>query len=102
VNDVQADGRIGDVTGIHPIVEKWQSFGWMVIEIDGNQIQAVMEALEKCKTTLDGRPKMIIANTIMGNGISSLHGKPDVHYVKWSPEQNEIAILEITNGVKFA
>ncbi|WP_167859471.1 transketolase [Paenibacillus cymbidii] len=94
VNGVQADGRIEDVTGILPIAEKWQAFGWRVLEIDGNDLQVVLESLTGGFAP-DGRPTIVVANTIMGNGVSSLHGKPDVHYVRWTPEQSADALREI-------
>jgi transketolase len=100
VNGMQADGRIEDVTGILPIAEKWQAFGWNVIEIDGNHLDAVITAVEDCFKP-NGKPTMIVSNTVMGNGVSQLHGKLDVHYVKWSPEQSIQALSEISGkGVK--
>lgn len=94
VNGVQADGRIEDVTGIMPIAEKWRAFGWQVHEIDGNDLQAVLDCMAGGFVP-NGKPTMIVANTIMGNGVSSLHGKVDVHYVKWTPEQSAEALRDI-------
>lgn len=94
VNGVQADGRIEDVTGILPIAEKWQAFGWNVLEIDGNNLDIVMRTLQNCFIP-HGKPTIIVANTIMGNGVSRLHGKPDVHYVKWANENTIQALAEL-------
>jgi transketolase len=94
VNDVQADGKIGEVTGIKPIAEKWLAFGWNMLEIDGNDIQAVMEALQN-SFVANGKPTVIVANTIIGNGISFLHGRTDVHYIKWTKDQSDQALQEL-------
>ncbi|MFC5404198.1 transketolase [Cohnella soli] len=94
VNGVQADGRIEDVTGILPIAEKWHAFGWNVLEIDGNNLDTVMSTLQDCFIP-NGKPTIIVANTIMGNGITQLHGKLDVHYVKWSKENSIQALAEL-------
>ncbi|WP_165452199.1 transketolase [Paenibacillus thalictri] len=94
VNDMQADGRIGDVTGILPIAEKWQAFGWNVIEMNGNDIDSVLKALQNSAVVKD-LPTVIIANTIMGNGVSFLADRTDVHYVKWSHEQTQLAIADL-------
>jgi transketolase len=97
VNGMQADGKIGDVAGILPIAEKWEAFGWNVIEIDGNDIDAVMHTLEQA-IPANGKPTIIVSHTIVGNGVSLLHGKHDVHYVKWSKEQSVIAYADLTKG----
>lgn len=97
VNGMQADGRIEEVTGLLPIADKWHAFGWQVTEIDGNNIEEVMHALRHA-VPAHGKPTIIVAHTVMGNGVSSLHGKPDVHYVKWSREQSEQAWAELCHA----
>ncbi|MBT7484682.1 transketolase [Candidatus Peregrinibacteria bacterium] len=83
-NKLQIDGHCEDVMGVHPLDEKFKSFNWhtLVIE-DGHDFDQVREALDKA-ATLEGRPKVIIAHTIKGKGISYMenvagwHGKaPD-------------------------
>ncbi len=97
VNGIQADGYIGDVTGVLPIAEKWEAFGWNVFNINGNDLDTVEQTVAKCFQP-NGNPTIIIANTIMGNGVSLLHGRLDVHYVKWNAELSKQALLEIDSG----
>ncbi|MCL6443110.1 MAG: transketolase [Alicyclobacillus sp.] len=94
VNDVQADGFLADVTAVHPIPEKWAAFGWRTLEIDGNDLNQVERAL-LIDSTGDGRPTVIIARTKIGNGVSFLEGRPDIHYIRWNKEQTERAMQEI-------
>ncbi|MBM7568360.1 transketolase [Paenibacillus sacheonensis] len=98
VNGMQADGRIQEVTGILPIAEKWRAFGWDVAEIDGNDPAAVEQALGEAFRKED-KPMIIVAHTVPGNGVSELHGKHDVHYVRWTKEQSETALRELDFGM---
>jgi len=52
-----------------PLEDKWKSFGWHVITVDGHDIPALIRALEEAKTIKD-KPTVIIANTIKGKGVS--------------------------------
>ena len=79
-NYIQIDGTTEDVMPLDPLKEKYESFNWNAIEIDGNDIKAFIEAIEKAKTA--DRPTIIIAKTIPGKGVSFMendylwHGKP--------------------------
>jgi transketolase len=97
VNGMQVDGRIEDVSNIEPLADKWKSFGWNVVVIDGNNLNEVLTSLEMVQQP-NGKPSLIIANTVMGNGISFLHGKTDVHYVKWNKELSSKALSELTSA----
>jgi transketolase len=79
-NKVQENGLISEIKALEPLVDKWKSFGWNVIDIDGNDIEQVIKAFEEFKTT-KGKPTVIIANTLKGKGVpfmelkSAWHGK---------------------------
>ena len=79
-NRLQIDGAVSDVMNIDPLEEKYRSFGWEVLRIDGHDMQQVVEALEKAKRGL-GKPVVIIAETVKGKGVSFMenvagwHGK---------------------------
>ena len=79
-NHLQNDGCVDTEMPIDPVPDKWQAFGWHVMEIDGHDMEQVVEALEKAKT-IKGKPTMIIAHTIKGKGVSFMenvagwHGK---------------------------
>ena len=79
-NKVQENGLISDIKGLEPLVDKWKSFGWNVIDVDGNDIAALIRAFEAFKA-VKGKPTVIIANTLKGKGVpfmelkSAWHGK---------------------------
>jgi transketolase len=79
-NRLQIDGWVKDVMNVEPLEEKYHSFGWEVITINGHDMRQVVEALEKAKAGC-GRPTVIIADTVKGKGVSFMediagwHGK---------------------------
>ena len=80
-NRLQIDGWVKDVMDIDPIIEKYKSFNWEVIECNGHDMKEVIDALEKAKT-IKGKPTLIVAHTVKGKGVSFMediagwHGKP--------------------------
>jgi transketolase len=77
-NKVQLDGTVDEILPMEPMSEKWASFGWNVIEIDGHDIAQVLEALDKAKENTD-MPTVIIAHTVKGKGVSFMEGKAEWH-----------------------
>jgi len=81
-NRLQIDGWVKDVMNVEPLPERYRSFGWEVIEIDGHDLTQVVDGLEKAKAApIAGKPTVIIANTVKGKGVSFMenvagwHGK---------------------------
>jgi len=68
-NRLQIDGFTKDVMSSEPLEDKWKSFGWHVITVDGHDIPALIKAFEEAKT-IKGKPTVIIADTIKGKGVS--------------------------------
>ena len=92
-NQVQQTGTTKEVMDIGNAVEKWKSFGFNVIEINGHDMHQIVNALNKADETKE-KPTMIIANTIKGKGVSFMelnhkfHGKaPDDEQFKQAMEQ---------------
>ena len=83
-NGIQADGRI--VVDIEPLADKWRAFGWDTVEIDGNDMAAVVGALERCRAT-DGRPKAIVCRTLPGKGVPMLETREKSHFIRIDPEE---------------
>ncbi len=70
-NRLQIDGWVADVMNVEPLDERYRSFGWEVIEIDGHDIQQVVDGLQQAKSIpATGKPTMILANTVKGKGVS--------------------------------
>jgi transketolase len=86
-NKFQLDGAIEDIMGLEPFAAKWESFGWRTREIDGHDIEAVLEALSWA-TSL-GAPACIIAHTVKGKGVSFMEGDNAYHGV--APNEDELA-----------
>jgi transketolase len=81
-NRLQIDGWVKDVMNVEPLGERYRSFGWEVIEIDGHDLAQVVDGLQKAKNIpVSGKPTMILANTVKGKGVSFMeniagwHGK---------------------------
>ncbi len=85
-NKWQATGRSQNVLSLDPLVEKWTSFGWHVLEIDGHNHNEIFNAF---KEDSGDKPKMIIANTIKGKGVSFMEDDNNWHYR--SPSIDEVA-----------
>jgi len=77
-NDLQIDGRVSLVKNIAPLKDKWESFGWHTLEIDGHSFSEIFNALDTARAT-KGKPTMIIANTTKGKGVSFMEGVADYH-----------------------
>lgn len=80
-NNIQIDGQTEDVMPLEDLAAKWESFGWHVLEIDGNNIEAVIDACALARAIVE-KPVMIIARTIPGKGVGFMeydyhwHGAP--------------------------
>lgn len=77
-NGLQIDGPVSEVMSPLPIADKWRSFGWHVLEIDGHDHAAIYAAVETAQTT-KGKPTMIVARTVKGKGVCSMEGIADWH-----------------------
>lgn len=93
-NKTQIDGFVKDVMPIEPILDKWKSFGWHVREVDGHNLEQIIDALEESKTVKD-QPCFILADTIKGKGVSFMEGVVDWHGKAPKPEQAEKALTEL-------
>lgn len=72
-NDYQLTARTKEVKGLEPISDKWISFGWNVIEAEGNEPDSVLDALDQCTMNRE-KPNVIIARTTKGKGVSFMEG----------------------------
>ncbi|MEE9507845.1 MAG: transketolase [Anaerolineales bacterium] len=93
-NKYQETGPIAREMALEPFPEKWQSFGWHVEEVDGHDIQALLEAFGAVKT-IKGKPSIIIAHTVKGKGVSFVEADYTFHGRALKPDQAEKAREEI-------
>jgi transketolase len=95
-NGRQIDGDVDDVMGLGDLRGKWESFGWTVTEMDGNNMQAVIDGLAHAKTlTGKGKPVMIIMTTEMGAGVDFMMGSHKWHGVAPNDEQLANALSQL-------
>ncbi len=94
LNGVQLDGPINEIMPLEPIVDKWKSFNWHTIEIDGHNIKQILEALDETKN-IHCKPSIIIAHTIKGKGVSFMENKSAWHGRAPNKEEFEIALKEL-------
>lgn len=93
-NNLQIDGSIEEVMSSYPIDEKFKSFGFHVIKVDGHNIEELINAFNEAKT-VKGKPTAIIAKTIKGKGVSFMENQVGWHGKAPNQEQYEIAIKEL-------
>jgi transketolase len=91
-NKIQSFGNTNEVINQEPMNERWKSFGWDVIEINGHSFEELVGAFEVIST----KPKVIIAHTIKGKGVSFMENSLDWHYKSPNDEQYEMALKEIS------
>jgi len=93
-NNIQIDGFTENVMPLEPLKEKYESFGWHVLEIDGHNFEQIIDAISEAKTIYE-KPTVIIAHTIPGKGVSFMerdytwHGKPPTR------KEAELALKEL-------
>ncbi|MDK2899383.1 MAG: transketolase [Patescibacteria group bacterium] len=99
-NNIQIDGNTEDVMPLGDLCGKWRSFGWHVIEIDGNNIKSIIDAVKLAKA-ITNRPTIIIANTIPGKGVDFMEYDYKWHGVAPNNDQSKIALEELSKEVEL-
>ncbi len=94
LNGLQIDGPVQEIMNIQPVKDKWESFGWHVFEVDGHDIDAILDALYKAEK-IKGKPSIIICSTVKGKGVSFFENKVEYHGVSPSDEELERALKEL-------
>jgi len=89
-NRLQATGAIVERFDTNPLKEKWEAFNWNVIEIDGHDMEQIVNALDSAEK-VKGKPTVIIANTIKGKGIKCAENNAAFHNGSMTQEQYEQA-----------
>lgn len=93
-NNIQIDGPTEDVMPLGDLKGKWESFGWHVLEINGNDIDAVVDACEMARSIIE-KPVMIIAYTVPGKGVDFMEGDFHWHGTPPNHEQAKTALHDL-------
>lgn len=94
VNGLQIDGFTREVMNIDPLAGKWRAFGWNAIDVDGHDIQELINAFEEA-ARFKGKPTVILARTVKGKGVSFMEHKAEWHGMAPSKDQLEIALKDL-------
>jgi transketolase len=97
-NGGQIDGPVEKVMPLEPMAEKWKSFGWEVVEINGHDFTEILKSFEKFnqhQKSNSKKPFLIITRTVKGKGVSFMEGKIEWHGVVPNKEQRDAAIAEL-------
>ena len=95
-NNLQIDGEIEKVGGMNNLTERFQSFGFNVISVDGHNIDNLIDAFTTAKQT-KGKPSVIIAKTIKGKGVSFMENQAGWHGKAPNEEEHNLAMEELNN-----
>ncbi|WP_163536292.1 transketolase [Gracilibacillus sp. YIM 98692] len=98
-NRLQITGSTADVMSNEPLDEKWRSFGWEVVEVDGNDVVELVNTFKKAPY-VSGKPTMVLANTVKGKGISLAENEAGWHHRVPKKEEYEQAMDELTKQLE--
>ncbi len=98
VNNQQADGPSTQVMGFEPLVARLEAFGWFVQRVDGNDLDAVLAAFDAAKTHVEPKPRMIVADTLMGKGVPFLEQREKNHFIRVERHEWQLAIAALDAG----
>ena len=93
-NNIQIDGHTEDVMPLEPLAEKYKAFNWNVIEIDGHNIEEIIDAVNRARAVYED-PTVIIARTIPGKGVSFMENQPSWHGEPPDAKQAKKALHEL-------
>ncbi|PAD66124.1 transketolase [Bacillus sp. 7586-K] len=98
-NKLQITGSTEDVMALEPLPDKWRSFGWEVIEVDGHDVEQLVEVFSHTPK-VEGKPTMVIANTVKGKGISFAENVGAWHHHVPTKEEYDLAMDELSKQLE--
>lgn len=98
-NGIQNDGSTEEIMALEPLAEKWKAFGWEVFEIDGSNLNEIIQGFEKAKKIL-GRPKIVISYLIKGADVSFMQHTRKYHGRVPNESEYRLAIKELDENEK--
>lgn len=93
-NNIQIDGHTEDVMPLEPLADKYEAFGWHVLDVDGHNFQEIIDACEHARAVYE-KPTVIIAHTIPGKGVSFMENLPEWHGKPPNGEEAKKALHEL-------
>lgn len=96
-NGQQALGHTSEVLDLSPLENRWRAFGWDTQVVDGHDVGALIETMGALDTR-SGPPRILIARTVFGAGVSYMRGQVKWHYLPMSEEEYQRAMIEVTGS----
>jgi len=101
MNGLQADGPTKGVLRTEPVQEKWAAFGWRTVRVNGNDIQALVEAFDSVPAH-DDRPAVVICDTRVGSGVPFLEAREKAHFMRIDENEWDVARAALTGAARHA
>jgi transketolase len=98
VNNQQADGPSTKVLNFEPLAPKFEAFGWHVQRVNGNDIDALVEAFDRARELTEPKPRIIICDTKMAKGVPFLEERESNHFLRVEPHEWQKAIQILDAG----
>jgi transketolase len=95
-NGWQITSRTEECVSLEPLADRWRSFGWAVVEVDGHDIEALVATFASLPDPA-GRPTVVLARTVKGRGVPMLEDRKKCHYVKLTPQMYHRAGVGLRN-----
>jgi transketolase len=92
---LQISGKTEQVMSLEPLRDRWEQFGWEVEEVDGHDIEAMINLFDRLLATPSSKPHLIISHTVKGKGVSFMENVAGWHHGVPSEAQYRQAIQEI-------
>jgi transketolase len=99
VNALQADGPTVGVLRTEPVTDKWRAFGWHAIRVDGNDLEALVDAFDELRAHR-GSPGVLICDTRIGCGVPLLESREKAHFMRVSADEWQTARDQLAEGHK--
>jgi transketolase len=94
-NNLSLDGPTEEIMCCEPIRQRWEAFGWRVYDIDGHDMEALVDTIDKLPPYDDPKPTLVICRTVKGKGVDFMENNPIWHYAGLDREKSLEAMAMI-------
>jgi transketolase len=94
-NDQQADDKSSTVLNYEPIADKWTACGWETYRVNGNDLEALIEAFDSAMESSSDKPRVIICDTLMGRGVPFLETRDKAHFIRVDEDEWSVALKQL-------